>query len=166
MTNFDIIGSLKSYALTNGWGFLSGDNAWQNYEASQLEYTNGQLILGCNFKSKPVIKNGAITEISYSGLIFLGQKFDNDGTPEVIDDEDTDENESETFNDGTASSLDETFIQKYERRLLSLTTLLNNAIITFSCDNDLDISSVEYGMDLNKYDENLDFVGGSITFIQ
>lgn len=167
MDKFNIIGALRAYASNNDWAFLCGPDAFQNYESSQYEYYNGQLILGVNFSANPIINNGAITEIQYPGLIFLGQKFDNDGTPNIEDDEGTPlVDETQTFNDGTAVSLDETVIQKYDRRLYSLMTLLTNAVKEFACNNELDITNFRIDLDINKYDANLDFVGGSITFIQ
>ena len=58
MTNFDIIGALRTYATANDWVFLAGVNAYQNYSASQQEYKNGQLILGANLSAAPRIVNG------------------------------------------------------------------------------------------------------------
>lgn len=145
MNQFDIIGSLKAYAENQGWAFLSGQDWYQNYEASQNEYANGQLVLGVDFDSIPVRKAGIISEISYPGTLILGRKFDPDTKP---------------------SSLDETFIQKYEARLLELTTLLSNMINTFMCEHNLDVLGENIRMDLNKFDTNIDFVVETLTFIQ
>ena len=166
MTNFDIVGALRAYAVANDWVFLAGVNAYQNYSASQQEYKNSQLILGANLSAAPRIVNGKVIEITYSGLIFLGQKFDDDGTPAIPDNPETPEDETETFNDGTPANLDETFIQKYDRRLLNLMSLLTNHLGTFACSNELEISNFNIDIEINKYDANLDFVGGSITLIQ
>lgn len=145
MDKFDIIGALKTYAENQGWAFLSGQSWYQNYEASQHEYTDGQLVLGVDFDSIPTRRAGTISEISYSGTLILGRKFDSDETP---------------------SSLDETFIQKYEARLLELTTLLSNMINAFSCEHELDVTGENIRMDLNKFDTNIDFVVETLTFIQ
>lgn len=144
MENFALIGELKDYAETKGWAFLSGSNAFRNYESTRNNYTKNQLILGVNFTARPEISKGVITEIRYPGLIFLGRKF-----------------ESSTF-----SKLDETFIQKYNNRLKDLMGLLSNAVIDFACINELDIEGLVLDYELNQFDANLDFVGGNVTFIQ
>jgi hypothetical protein len=144
MENFALIGELKDYAETKGWAFLSGSNAFRNYESTRNSYAKNQLILGVNFTARPEISKGVITEIRYPGLIFLGRKF-----------------ESSTF-----SKLDETFIQKYNNRLKDLMGLLSNAVIDFACINELDIEGLVLDYELNQFDANLDFVGGNITFIQ
>ena len=144
MDNFDLIGALKNYAENKGWVFLAGSMAFQNYEATKNTYNTNQLVLGANFSANPTIINGAVTEIRYPGLLFLGRKF-----------------ESSTF-----SKLNETFIQKYDNRLKDLMGLITNMIINFSCYNELNAEGVTIEMELNRYDENLDFVGGNITFVQ
>ena len=144
MDNFALIGTLKDYADSKGWAFLSGSNAFRNYESTRNNYNTNQLILGVNFTARPTIVNGHITEIRYPGLIFLGRKF-----------------EASTF-----SKLDETFIQKYNNRLKDLMGLLSNAVIDFACTNELDIEGLILDYELNQFDANLDFVGGNITFIQ
>jgi hypothetical protein len=102
--------------------------------------------MGAFFKASPAFgKSKAVREIRYQGVLILGQKFDDDGT---------------------AASLDETFIQKYDRRLEDLMSALNLHIVAFACENELDINGVEYSYDLNKFDTNIDFIAGAVTFIQ
>lgn len=146
MTNFDLIGELRTYAAANSMQFLSGAQWNQNYEASQKDYENGQLVLTVDFEAVPVFSRGyKISEIRYEGVIALGRKFEE--TP-------------------TMSSLDETFIQKYDNRLLDLMTMLSNAISDFACDNELEVLNVRMAMQLNKFDTNIDFIAASITFVQ
>ena len=149
MTNFDIIGTLRTYAASKSWIFLSGAEFYQNYEITRSTLDAGlaaeKLILGAKFNAKPTFKNGVITSIQYSGSLMLGRK-------------------SET--EGTYSNLDETFIQKYDNRLLELMTLLGTAIGTIACANALDVSNVNFDMVVNRFDENIDGVECSITFIQ
>lgn len=145
MDNFDIIGALKSYADTNEMHFLSGSNWYQNYEASQNVYEDGQLVLACDFNASPVYsKSNALTEIRYDGVIMLGIKFDADGD---------------------AANLDETFYQKYISRLKYLMQQLNTTVQAVACANELTITSVRTTLDLNKFDTNIDFAAFQITFV-
>jgi len=146
MTNFDLIGALADYAAANSMQFLSGANFYQNYEASQIEYENGQLVLTAEFSAAPAFSRGfKVGEIRYEGILAIGRKFE------------------ETT---TMSTLDETFIQKYNARLLDLMTLLSNIIADFSCDNELEVTGCRMDMQLNKFDTNIDFIAATITFVQ
>lgn len=148
MTNFDLIGQLESYATDNSMHYLSGKNAYQNYQASQNEYDNGQLVLSADFDAAVSFARGfAINEITYTGVLALGRKFDEE-------------------EDGTVSDLDETFYQKYTRRLLELMTLLTTHIAAFACANKLDVTQCQFRMDLNRFDTNIDFIAATITFVQ
>lgn len=144
MTNFDIIGVLRTYAATKGWIFLSGAEFYQNYELTQAALTANKVILGVMFTAKPTIKNKKVITIQYIGKMMLGEK-------------------RETT---TESSLDETFIQKYDRRLLALSTLLATTVGDVACTNELDISNINFDMKLNAFDENIDGVECSLTFTQ
>lgn len=167
MQNYDIIGTLRTYATAKGWAFLSGDKFYQNYEADQHNYINNQNILAAEFSANTVFRNGGITSINYAGILMLGIKFDNDGTPNIIDNPLTPlVDETANFNDGTPANLDELFIQKYDRRLLSLMQLLSNTIIDFACTNELSISNANFTLALNKFDTNIDFAVCNVTFIQ
>lgn len=145
MNQFDIIGALRTYAESQGWAFLFGSEWMQNYEASRNEYEDGQLVLGVDFDAVPTRSAGVISEISYNGTMILGRKFDDDNTP---------------------ANLDETYIQKYDRRLYELSTLMSDFIKAFSCLHELDVTAESMRMDLNKFDTNIDFVANTITFLQ
>jgi len=146
MDNFNLIGGLRDFAISKNWHFLCGDNFYENFEASQAEFENGQLVFVAEFSANPIFGNGNnISSISYAGTIMLGRKFDEDSTP---------------------ASLDETFIQKYDRRLLSLMQLLAVNIAQFACANELEISNPSFVLAINKFDTNIDFVVGQITLIQ
>ena len=150
MDHFALLSTLKDYADAHGWHFLSGDNFHQNYEASQNEYNPGDLVLAVDLDAGPTYSaGGKISSISYSGIVALGRKVDE--TP-VLDE--------------TRSNLDETFWQKYTRRLEELMGLLSIALVTIACENELELSAVRFRMDLNKFDTNIDFIVGSVTFIQ
>ena len=144
MTNFDIIGVLRTYAASKGWVFLSGAEAYQNYEISQSELPTNKIIMGVRFTAQPVIRNKSVVSIRYIGVVMLGQK-------------------KETT---TISELDETFIQKYDRRLLALSTLLSTTIGEVACNNELDVGNVNFEMILNRFDENIDCVDATLTLVQ
>lgn len=146
MDNFDLIGSLASYASDNDMHYLSGENAYQNYEASQNTYDDGQLVLSADFNAAIYFSRGfTIGSITYTGVLALGRKFE----------------ESET-----GSNLDETFYQKYQRRLKDMMTLLASHIGIFACANKLEVTQCQFRMDLNKFDTNIDFIAATITFVQ
>lgn len=146
MDQFDIIGALKAYADAEDMHFLSGSNWYQNYEASQKVYEDGQLVLGCDFNANPNYStSSALTTINYEGVLMLGIKFDDDGTP---------------------SNLDETFYQKYVARLKYLMQEMDKLVKAVACANELYIRSVRTTLDLNKFDTNIDFVAWQITFEQ
>jgi hypothetical protein len=144
MTNFDIIGTLRTYAVAKGWVFLSGASWYQNYELSQATLTAGKIILAVDFDASPIIKNNKILQVKYNGLMMLGEKTETTGTAE--------------------SSFDETYIQKYDARLLALMTLLASTIGDVACTNELDIDSLNFKVGLNKFDENADFVIATVNF--
>lgn len=145
MQQFDIIGACKRYAENESWHFLSGSNWYQNYEASQQEYDNGQLVLSVDFNASPVYSKGlSLFQVNYEGVIAIGRKFEQT----------------------TGSNLDETYIQKYELRLLELMQELSDFIKAFCCENELTPQSVRIIMDLNKFDTNIDFASAQVTLIQ
>ena len=94
--------------------------------------------------AQPRFINSVIDRITYSAEIMLGRKFD-----EI----------------GDTSSLDETFIQKYERRLEELAKLMATFLASFACEHGLTIQNSTFQFYLNQYDENLDFCGGNVTFV-
>jgi len=147
MIPFDIIGALRTYAADNDWVFLSGEKWMQDYEATQNTYEDGQLVLGVDFQEAiPTRNNGVVSEIKYPGILLLGRKFDSTLA-------------------GTHVNLDETFIQKYDARLLFLTTAISNFIKEFSCENKLDTESENMSLRLNSLDETIDFAVNRITFV-
>ena len=149
MKPYDIIGALRTYATheDQDWIFLSGPNWMQDYEATQAEYAAGQLVLGADFQEAiPTRRNGVVSEIKYPGILVLGRKFDSALA-------------------GTHVNLDETFIQKYDSRLLDLTTAMSNFIKEFVCENGLDTENENMSLRLNSLDETIDFAVNRITFV-
>lgn len=144
MTNFDIIGVLRTYAASKSWIFLSGPDWSKNWELTQATLTANKYILGVDFDATPTIRNKLIGQIKYSGTILLGQKFEST----------------------TESSMDEVFIQKYDRRLLNLTQQLASMVGDIACSNELDVDSINIKLALNKFDENIDYAIADVTLTQ
>lgn len=145
MEQFAFIDTLEAYAMSKGWHFvLKFDDFYTNIEA-QKEYSSGELILTADYQSLPAIKNGRVVGVTYVSLLALGRKFDGDGT---------------------AASLDETYRQKYDRRLKELESQLASALAEFSCTNELDVTTTGINNDINVYDTNFDFVITTATFTQ
>ena len=146
MDQFDIIGELETYALSQNWLFSYGVDEFYKSATTVQQYDPGKLIMIADFRAQPTIKNGRITEISYTCLIMLGRKFDDNGQ---------------------AASLDETSQQKYDRRLKELMQMLVAAIAQVGCDNDLEVTTGDIVVNINQYAENIDFAASPNTvFIQ
>lgn len=144
MDRFTIITALTDYAASKNWHVLHGNNFEQNYKASQIAYESGELVLAIfPFESTVGRVTSNLGEITYSGLLLLGRKFE----------------------DTTECSLDETYSQKYARRLKELTPLLANSMLEFACLNELE-HTARIAEEINKLDTNVDFVGGLYTFYQ
>lgn len=146
MTNFDIIGVLRTYATAKGWVFLSGENSYKNYELTQASLTKGKIVFAAECKSDVEQKNKTIIKIKYTCSLMLGEKTEATGI--------------------AVSSMDETYIQKYDARLLALTTLLATTIGDIACTNQLDISNYTMEENLNTFNENLDFIVTTVTLTQ
>ena len=145
MIKFGLIGAISDYATAESMVFLFGDNFMQNFEATTA-ITDGQYILACDFNAAPRYgSGGGIGSVEYNGVLMLGIKFDSAGT---------------------YSNLDETLIQKYNTRLEDLSTKLSEAIVDIACANELDILNCTFKLDVNKFDENIDFVAATITYLQ
>lgn len=145
MKPFDIIGTLRTECTARDWHLLAGENWYQNYGADKALYDGGNYLMLAFLNSKPnYSKYSHLDSIQYSGIIALGRKFE--------------------FNSKQSkSSLKETFIEKYDNRLLCLTTEFDSFIRELSCANELTIDSIELKNDLNKFDANLDFIAATIN---
>lgn len=146
MDNFDIIGVLEAYAISQGWHFVYGFDRFDSNIGVMKDYAPGELTFIADFNAIPVYKNGRITQITYNCLLMLGRKFDTDNT---------------------AADMGETPMQKYDRRLKVLAQTLANTINQIGCDNELEIPSAPISVDINVYDTNIDFaVSNTATFVQ
>lgn len=145
MIKFGLIEALESYALGKGWKFVyKFDDFYGNIEVQQ-DYNDSDLVLTADVISLPLIVNGNIAQITYTTQLALGRKFDIDSQ---------------------AANLDESFKQKYDRRLSELQGVFANAIADFACSNELEVNVSGFIFDINVYDTNIDFVISTATFTQ
>ena len=146
MEHFKIISTLQKYCEDNGIVFLAGSDYYQNYEASQVAFELGQLVLGADFRATPIYSNnGNLGEVRYRGILAIGRKFETSAT---------------------VAELDETYYQKVIRRLEDLMQLLAFHSKAFACENNLLISAADYDYKLNEFDTNIDFVTANLTYVQ
>lgn len=142
---FDIVSKLRNFAeaTPREWLFIYGNDQYANASDTLKDIKANQLVLVADLNVSPTYEpEGSIRDVTFAGGIMLGQKRE----------------------DTTESSLDETMEQKYDRRLSDLTEALFIAMGDFSCSNGLSITQVNARYDINKYDENLDFIAATITF--
>ena len=145
MEQYDIIGAIKAYAESMKWHFIYGADSMLNYEAGNIDFAVGDLVLGATYVAKPTITNGRATDIEYDMLMTLGRKVDDDGT---------------------RADIDETLMQKHEARLKELVQMLSNAIGQIACNNELDVENVRIEVRINQTDENIDMAYATLTYIQ
>ena len=141
-------------STSKGWLFFNGDQFYVNadlnndYEDGYPEVTipAGTLVLRIDLNATPTRAIGnRLNTINYTGLIALGRKKDPDDTE---------------------ASLDESFDQKYLRRLKELLQTLSTEIGKFACGEELQIVSESYIYDINEFDTNIDFVAGTFNILQ
>jgi hypothetical protein len=156
MEFFGLVDAIRSYCAsddrTTPIHFHYGANAFANIEADLHTYVDNDLILIADFNATPTFDGGRVTRCRYSGVLSLGRKRESETVGQVTT--------------HTESSIDETPIQKYDRRLKDLTTLLGTIIGDLSCENELDIISCNMRFDLNQFDLSADFTAAQITFEQ
>lgn len=141
----DIIGKLEIFAAANDLHFIYGTTHYAS--ADRNGYANGERVLVCEFSStltfNPNSHNNAIMREQHNVLLMFGQKFDNDGR---------------------AASLDETMLQKYNRRLKLLYTDSVALVKSFACQNELYIRDLRIELVPNMFSDNIDFVKINANF--
>ena len=136
----NLIGILRDYCNREHLYFIPGSSAYQNAIMDQSIYAANDLILVCDLQFSPIYGENSLNEVQYSGTIALGRKRELQ----------------------TISSLDETFEQKYDRRLMELSNLLTELLLSLQCEHQFIIDSVQMSYSLNEYDLNADFISAEI----
>lgn len=165
MEYFGLIDKMKEYCETQNHVFIAGGNDYKAYRNSLLddnEYANGQLIVFAGFEMIPTLSMNQLNGLKYTGVVGVGRKCEE----KTITEDDIDTEENEELKEYTVSNLDETYQQKYDRRLKSLATQLFIFCQLMACNNNLEITSMTMGEKINQYDLNADFVECQITFEQ
>lgn len=142
--NLDFYSYLEDYCDTNKIFFIPGSEDYQNAVADEDVYKDFDLILCSDLTLTPNFyeEDGSVT---YNGTLALGRKR------EITDGEET------------VASLDETFKQKYARRLHDLITMLYNMINEIRCDADAEVLSCSMSYAINRFDLNADFIVANIS---
>ena len=142
MVRFDIVSALRTFATSNGWHFIYGSDEYAS--ADWHEYLTDEIVMVCDIVPLPKFseQGGAVQDVTYSGLIMLGRKFEAT----------------------TTASLDETMLQKHDRRLKDLWALLSNNIGVMACSNGLTIEVSNPVNLINFYSQNIDFVKLDVIF--
>lgn len=142
---FDIISNLRAFAeaIPRGWLFIYGNDQYANASEIMQDLSADQLVLVADLNVSPVYgKEGGINDVVFNGGVMLGQKREA----------------------ATESNLDENLEQKYDRRLKNLTETLFISLGDFTCQYGYSITQINARYDINKFDENLDFIAATITF--
>lgn len=141
MKIFQIVDILRDYCTENEIVFLYGSQAYRNAIADRTKYNAEQKIMIADFRARATYENTSRSSLVFAGIIGLGQVRETE----------------------TRASLDELYLQKYDRRLKELSSGLEDLLKVISCNNDLDVTQAEYFLDINKMDINADFVVCNIT---
>ena len=141
MKIFGIVNILRDYCTANGIQLLYGSSAYRNAIADRKKYEAGDLILLADFRAKSNYNMYIRTGVDFVGMLALGRVRE----------------------ETTRASLNELYLQKYDRRLEELGDRLEQLLTDITCPNDLDITTTDWRIDLNKLDLNADFVYLTLT---
>jgi hypothetical protein len=147
----NVVSDIKTLAEAEGYVWIHGPRDYANYELTTKDITGTEFI----FVLLPVITSAnsitdfkLVEEWSLDIQIMFGQKFD------VA---------AETAEADEYSSIDETYNQKYDRRIYDLTTTLHAFIEQWLCGSVYRLQSLRIDEEVNQFDENADFVIGRLT---
>lgn len=149
MIRFGLLSALRTYCQTKGIVFFMGSNQYINAIADKAKVNDNQLILMAMFSVQPKKDSNGNEVDEYVGKLALGRKRESTTVGQVMT--------------KTVATLDETFEQKYDRRLFDLAGKLNALVKEIACQNELIVVSFKMDMQLNQLDLNADFVDSSIT---
>lgn len=146
----DVVSIFKTAATAAGYEFVYGQIDMQNQELTRSATLSAgkSVLLLLPFIETAEVDNSIIHRWSVSTEVWLGKKFD------------------VSVATGTYSQLDETDEQKYDRRLKVLRSAMETYLKTIFCaDNGLELTNARMLRNINKFDENLDFISAEITFV-
>jgi len=143
---FDPVKVFEDIADDNGFLFMYGARHFQNWEITGKDLTDADTFLGMfPFEETGQADNGSIASWTVNTIIIAGRKFDT-----AL---------------GVHSSLDETEKQKYDRRLKYLRNVIETVLNNLCAVKGIEITSARVFRELNKFDENTDYVGCELSFV-
>lgn len=143
----DVKETIETLAGTLGYNFTYGTRQFINYGSTLNDLKDGAI----NFMMLPESKRG----IYEPGRIFI-QSYEFTVQFQIA-------RKWETGN-ATKSELDETYDQKYERRLKDMRTLGESFVKSFLCLNNGEPLSLTSSAEINSYAENFDQVNFELVF--
>jgi len=149
----DIVQIFEDAAEAAGYEFAYGRKDIQNWQLTEaVNLNSGKTVLLVDpFVETAEIDNSIIFKWSVRTTIALGKKFET----EVV--------EEETITT-TYSELDETELQKHDRRLQAMRSNMETLIKTIFCKEDLVLTAAVILREINQFDENIDIIAAEITF--
>jgi hypothetical protein len=141
---FDPVKLFEDIASARGLQFIYGSNLSANWEIEKQDLRDSEIILIVfPFEENGQTHNGSISTWTVNTEIYVGRKFDPDGT---------------------ISNLDETDRQKYDRRIIEYSSIIQE-ILNDLCASDVElIGEPRRFRDINKFDTNIDLMGCALTF--
>ena len=143
----DVVKIFSDAATAKGFEFAYGRRDILNWETTNKTLNSGKtVLLVFPLVETARISNGIIHEWSVSTILWLGKKFDTSSLT------------------GTFAQLDETEKQKYDRRLNVMRSTMETLLKYIFCGEDLELTAAVVAREINKFDEELDFISAAITF--
>lgn len=136
----NVISYLYNYCDSHAIIPCFGPEAYDTILLDQSNLDPGQLILLLDCQAEENSDNVGGTE--YSGTMTLLRKSEDDGNQGY----------------GTISTLDESYMQKYERRLIELEGMLKSIFQAIECELNGEFTRITYSHQINRYDINADGV--------
>lgn len=141
MDRLDFISYLRSWCATNKIYFAAGEQDYINATTDQNVFGNWDLIMCADLTLTPNFSETGVESVTYNGYISLGRKRE----------------------EATYSSIDETFLQKYDNRLKDLVAMLVNFFGELQCQEEATLNNCTMDYLLNRTDVNIDFVSASVS---
>ena len=143
----DVVKIFSDAATAKGFEFAYGRRDILNWETTNKTLNSGKtVLLVFPLVETARISNGIIHEWSVSTILWLGKKFDTSSLT------------------GTFAQLDETEKQKYDRRLNVMRSTMETLLKYKFCGEDHEQTAAVVAREINKFDEELDFISAAITF--
>jgi hypothetical protein len=147
MTDFWLL--FKTAAEAKGWTPIYGSREYEEYELHQADLSDGDvafMMFPCRVRAQ--VDGGYWSRYTVETKLLLLSKTE---TTDGVD---------------TISSVGETELQKYEARLQSLSTLLDDFLKdVLGCATNIEAQAVTYFRELNQFSESVDYVSADIQFL-